>query len=247
MSTDSPVRPYPALVADEPDPPRKVYRYSYEEVVLVCDLLVSNGWKALDRRRDPLVAELSSLMRQMHPERAAESEKYRNVNGIGHKIYDIAVHREGYRGAPKNGGQHEKPVLEAFEQRPAEMHELAMAIRASITEPVPDTAPPALLDLDQEYEEGSCFERRHLGRGRSPEARSDKIKRARALHGAIRCEACDFDFEAIYGDHGRDYIECHHRNPLSAVGTSKTKLADLALLCSNCHRMIHRCKPWLHC
>ena len=26
----------------------------------------------------------------------------------------------------------------------------------------------------------------------------------------------------------------------------KTKLVDLVLLCSNCHRMVHRKKPWLN-
>ena len=44
---------------------------------------------------------------------------------------------------------------------------------------------------------------------------------------------------------GRDYIECHHRTSLFSSGTTKTRLQDLALICSNCHRMIHRMKTWL--
>jgi hypothetical protein len=48
-----------------------------------------------------------------------------------------------------------------------------------------------------------------------------------------------------YGVHGADYIECHHRIPLHVTGETQTRLADLALLCSNCHRMIHRTKQWL--
>jgi 5-methylcytosine-specific restriction protein A len=40
---------------------------------------------------------------------------------------------------------------------------------------------------------------------------------------------------------GKSYIECHHLIPLSNFQVNKdTKLEDLALLCSNCHRMIHR-------
>ena len=61
----------------------------------------------------------------------------------------------------------------------------------------------------------------------------------------LACEVCGFDFESIYGDRGRDYIECHHRTPLHVTGTTKNKLDDLALICSNCHRMIHRTKTWL--
>ncbi|MBD4677824.1 HNH endonuclease, partial [Xanthomonas citri pv. citri] len=47
------------------------------------------------------------------------------------------------------------------------------------------------------------------------------------------------------GEHGAGYIEVHHRVPLHVSGTVMTSLEDLALLCSNCHRMIHRRRPWL--
>lgn len=54
-------------------------------------------------------------------------------------------------------------------------------------------------------------------------------------------EACGFEFEKTYGEIGKGYIECHHLIPLSNFKVNKeTKLEGLALLCSNCHRMIHR-------
>ncbi|WP_420719722.1 HNH endonuclease [Streptomyces sp. NRRL WC-3618] len=43
---------------------------------------------------------------------------------------------------------------------------------------------------------------------------------------------------------GAGYIECHHVIPLHVAGEGTTKLSDLALICSNCHRMIHRKAPW---
>ncbi|MFE3370907.1 HNH endonuclease [Streptomyces sp. NPDC059173] len=39
-------------------------------------------------------------------------------------------------------------------------------------------------------------------------------------------------------------MECHHVVPLHEAGEGRTKLNDLALICANCHRMIHRCAPW---
>jgi 5-methylcytosine-specific restriction protein A len=52
---------------------------------------------------------------------------------------------------------------------------------------------------------------------------------------------CGFDFKAVYGDIGEGYIEVHHTMPFHAmVAGTKIKLADLALLCANCHRMAHR-------
>jgi 5-methylcytosine-specific restriction protein A len=43
----------------------------------------------------------------------------------------------------------------------------------------------------------------------------------------------------------RAVIEAHHILPLAQAGATTTRLADLALVCSNCHRMLHRAAPWI--
>lgn len=57
----------------------------------------------------------------------------------------------------------------------------------------------------------------------------------------LRCEACGFSFVKTYGDAAGDYIEAHHRVPLSALKgePTNTVIADLAPLCANCHRVLH--------
>jgi len=57
------------------------------------------------------------------------------------------------------------------------------------------------------------------------------------------CEACSFDFGDKYGSLGKDYIEAHHLLPISTLEPGKIEMDlvdDFAVLCSNCHRMIHR-------
>ncbi len=218
--------------------------WRYEEIVLVCDLVVANGWRALDRRSDERVAELSDLLRRMSPELAAKDPKFRNVEGVGRKAYDIATAHPDYAGEQTKGGKTTVTVVNAFVAEPARMRKLAKAIRSAATDQAPPPQ-PADLDSDQMFDEGRTFERRHLARERDPRARERKIAKVRQVHGLLQCEACGFDFEATYGERGRDFIECHHRNPLSVVGPTTTSLQDLALLCSNCHRMIHRYRPWL--
>ena len=64
--------------------------------------------------------------------------------------------------------------------------------------------------------------------------------------GRLFCEICGFDFFSIYGSIGEDYIEVHHKKPISKMKEGeKTNLKDVAVVCANCHRMIHRKKPWL--
>lgn len=219
--------------------------WGYEEIVLAADLVVANSWVALDRRSDPRVAELSLLLRRMSPERAAADPTFRNADGVGRKTHDLATARRAHTGARTKGGQLTTAVAHAFEDDPDAMHRLALGIRAVALDA--DSLATAPLDVDEDvtFDEGRVFERRHLARERDPRARRAKIAHARLAFGHIRCEVCQFDFETVYGEHGRDYVECHHRDPLSVSGRRTTTVADLALLCSNCHRMIHYRRPWL--
>jgi 5-methylcytosine-specific restriction protein A len=79
---------------------------------------------------------------------------------------------------------------------------------------------------------------------RKPALREKKIRSVQARGEALACEACGFDFGQTYGDRGQGFIECHHVEPLHQTGERATTIRDLALLCSNCHRMIHRKPPW---
>jgi hypothetical protein len=88
--------------------------------------------------------------------------------------------------------------------------------------------------------EGRVRYRQHRLRERSAALRRLKITAALRETGHLVCEACGFDFGAQYGPLGEGFIECHHRVQLADGDERETKLADLALLCANCHRMIHR-------
>lgn len=84
----------------------------------------------------------------------------------------------------------------------------------------------------------SVYERSTLLRNRAIEYFTDNNK--------ICCSCCQFDFEDFYGDKGKGFIEIHHIKPIfkyEDVELNKTleeALANLAPVCSNCHRMIHR-------
>nr|WP_244977253.1 HNH endonuclease [Deinococcus humi] len=56
----------------------------------------------------------------------------------------------------------------------------------------------------------------------------------------MACEACGFDFQAVYGERGKGIAEYQHIVPLSEARERKTRLDDLVVVWANCHRMIHR-------
>lgn len=56
-----------------------------------------------------------------------------------------------------------------------------------------------------------------------------------------RCEVCNRRYEEIYGVVGRRFIVAHHLEPIgNRFKPSPTRLEDIALVCSNCHDMLHR-------
>jgi 5-methylcytosine-specific restriction protein A len=102
-----------------------------------------------------------------------------------------------------------------------------------------------------EADDLSAFEGKVLAASHLRRERNTKIvqaaKSARLLKGRLRCDACAFDFEKVYGERGSQVIEAHHNIPLSDANYSGRKVlaTDFAMLCANCHRMIHRFRPWL--
>lgn len=64
-----------------------------------------------------------------------------------------------------------------------------------------------------------------------------RIKKQQAIQSnTLICEVCSFSFQEMFGV---NFIECHHKTPISQTGITKTNLDDLALVCPNCHQMLH--------
>jgi hypothetical protein len=99
---------------------------------------------------------------------------------------------------------------------------------------------------EEEIIEGRRLLKLHKIRERKPQLVSRKKKSVLAKTGRLLCDACDFDFAETYGKLGDGFAECHHRLPLADYDEeAPTLLEDLAIVCSNCHRMLHRSRPMM--
>lgn len=93
----------------------------------------------------------------------------------------------------------------------------------------------------KEAVEGEIIFKLHKVRERNHKLVDSKKQQILKENGKLACEVCDFDFNEKYGEIGKGFIECHHKQQLSTYNNNqKTILDDLALVCSNCHRMLHR-------
>jgi predicted HNH restriction endonuclease len=91
------------------------------------------------------------------------------------------------------------------------------------------------------YPEGKEKYKIHKSKERNGSAPIDAKKVRLANTGKLECEVCTTDFKAVYGDLGFGFIEAHHTIPVSKMPTNhETIISELALVCSNCHKMLHR-------
>ena len=189
-----------------------------------------------------MISELSDLLRSIPVEpELANDPKFRNPNAVQLKVYNfVALDPNAVTEGMSRGGRGDREVWDEFGDDPRRLAAVAAGIRAAI-----DKLNPADVVVDPEFvgeaPEGTLLTSSHVRRERSAKLVADKKAKALAENKQLECEACGFDFAAVYGPQGDGFIECHHTKPVHTLRPGQhTKLDDLALVCSNCHRMIHR-------
>lgn len=89
------------------------------------------------------------------------------------------------------------------------------------------------------YKEGKMIKQYGTRYERNQELRTKAIE----IHG-LTCKCCGFNYEEVYGEVGKGFIEIHHIIPMYSIKEeiNVNPKTDLVPLCSNCHKMIHRKK-----
>ena len=121
-------------------------------------------------------------------------------------------------------------------------------IESNVEDTISPTIVEKLKELDDEevFPEGKEKFRVHKSKERNQKLVTLKKQKALLRNQNLPCEICNFSFKIQYGQIGDKFIETHHILPISKLTEeTETKLDDLILVCSNCHKMIHRRRPWL--
>jgi len=108
--------------------------------------------------------------------------------------------------------------------------------------------PSIIADEEDEssFWEGKEFYILHKSKERDPDLSKTAKEQRLKSDSNLCCDVCGFSFAEKYGEHGNGFIEAHHTYPISQLKEeTKTRIEDIALVCSNCHRMLHRRRPWL--
>jgi len=198
-----------------------------------------------------LSATLNRLSDKIFPS-MNKLETFRNSNSVYMKLMnfrrlDPEFTSTGRKGL-SSGAKMDELIWKEYALNPKRCAEVAHAIAAALDDTGVARLGP-IVEAGEEMEEaieGRLLTRMHLARERNVRLASRKKKKVLNASGRLACEGCGFDFHSFYGARGRGFIECHHVRPLASRDSAEnTHINDLALLCANCHRMIHRERPWL--
>ena len=191
---------------------------------------------------------LSELLRNLKIQMGEPiDDSFRNPNGVYMKLMNFHSLNDEYTGKGLvSASVLDKEIFDNFFKNEKELEKLSGVISDLINSNEPSLKYDSDDDAHYEIQEGKLLMRVHRFRERDRKIINLKKEKVFKNTGSLKCEGCDFDFEKKYGKHGSGFIECHHTLPVSQIKVGqKTKLEDLSLLCSNCHRMIHRRVPWL--
>lgn len=221
-------------------------KWHRDEIILALDLYFDKDLGSIDAD-NPKIIELSELLNRLPIfEKKPNKEKFRNPNGVSLKLSNFKALDPNYQG--KGMAAHsklDKDVFSEFSSNIEELQKIAAGIRQvvknkEISIEISKIENDEITENDS-VKEGQVLYKLHKVRERNRKIIEAKKKTILRKLGTLNCEACDFNFEKTYGKMGQGFIECHHLIPLSNFETHKeTRLEDLALLCSNCHKMIHK-------
>lgn len=191
----------------------------------------------------PAVLQLSEVLRHLplHPP-SSRDVTFRNPAGVLMKLRNLSHLDPGHEGRGlERGSSLSQRIWDEFAHDAARLHRTATAIRQAVA--TGDGAALAASSFEGEQMALECrlLYRLHCARERSGRLVAAKKRQVLSSVGRLQCEVCGFDFEKTYGILGAGYMECHHILPLHELpGVGQVRLSDLALVCANCHRIVHR-------
>ena len=220
--------------------------WTRDELILALDLYFRIN-VAQTNEKEPEIVALSELLNALpiHHDRKS-FDNFRTPDSVYMKLCNFLRFDPNYVGIGLDAGSKlDEVVWNEFASNQEMLQKTAAAIRHNYQALPPSTdLSGSITSSDDEFFEGKILTRLHKIRERNRKLVKNKKEAVQESTGTLACEVCGFDFQEFYGEIGDGFSECHHLIPISELNHEKrVSLADLAIVCANCHRMIHRSRP----
>lgn len=196
---------------------------------------------------NPEIINLSKILNKLplHSNQTRNSD-FRNPNGVAMKLSNFtSIDPDNPAKGLDRTSQLDKQIFFEFQNNQNLLKNISNVIIETLSN---DDLSSKIYQIEEEVDasikeavEGEIIFKLHKVRERNQKLIDSKKQQILKEKGKLACEVCEFDFNKKYGEIGKGFIECHHTQPLSTYNINqKTTLDDLVLVCSNCHRILHR-------
>ncbi len=212
--------------------------WTKDETILALNLLFKlNGANPSPNSKE--VIQLSTTLNQL-PIHSLQVRKnhFRNPASVAFKVLNLKSVATG-KGL-QNVSKMDKEVWNDFGDKPELVAQLTLEIikdsvlfneSEELNNVVPD---------DETFSEGKIITETHKRKERNPKLRKTIIADRRQSN-TLFCDICGIKPYFNNSIEDVSIFECHHIIPLSQYsGLSETKKEDIAFLCANCHKAIHK-------
>jgi len=213
--------------------------WTRDELIMALDLYMRYNPSRIAKNH-PEIITLSKVLKALPLHKnIADRKSFRNPNSVYMKLQtfmrcDPRIKTTGLTHVNKL----ERTIWQEFSQDLETLNKIALAIRSLANSSVVKSL-VILCEEEDDVPEGKVLFRLH----RKYESIRKLLQKKKADARILKCELCSFDFGQKYGPLGKGYIECHHTIPLSKLRPGrKARLSDLVLVCSNCHKILHRAR-----
>lgn len=207
-------------------------------MLVVLDLYLEH--RRVLEENDPRAVAASDLLNRLplHPE--AGTPGFRTPDAVvlrmaHYRSYDPSTAAKGMA----NAGRRAEQVWGRYADDPVTVRSLVRSIKAVAGGAGPEYEAAREKESDEgNVPEGRLIYRLHRQRERDAALRARKLKQLAKAGTRPSCEVCELVPEFVFGPGSSQVLECHHIRPLR-LGERETGVADVVLLCANCHRAIH--------
>jgi len=216
------------------------------------DRAVLNGYQTNTGSSDYAGAALlaSIILTSIYPERFVDFRTARWEKFARYFDYDLSADRE-YGSLLVWAGNFGKLIVNTPTFKKYWSQENTLWTISGISWDWPDPVKPKNIKLNPKdikdikdegsFPEGKKKEKMHIYYERNRKVIDLAKAYGKAQDPSLPCQVCGFSYVGKYGELGRNFIEAHHKVPIAELRHKKkeTFIKDIALLCANCHRMIH--------
>jgi 5-methylcytosine-specific restriction protein A len=216
--------------------------WTRDELILALDLYFRIN-PLHTNKENPEIRGLSELLNALPIHRGSvKGGNFRNSTGVYMELCNFLRFDPNYSGKGlRRGAKLQEEVWSEFAADLPRLRRTAEAIKQNYQSALLSGEEDRGEAEDEEYPEGKILFKLHRVRERNATLIKKKKQRALEKTGRLACEVCGFDFNRVYGALGYGFAECHHVLPISSLPPEyQTKLSDLAIVCANCHRMLHK-------